>query len=32
MFKNFMHSQLLTPISLSPNRCENQIRNLFLLP
>jgi len=29
MFKNFMHSQLLTPISLSPNRCETQIRKNY---
>jgi len=25
MFKNFIHSQLLKPIFLSPNRCETQI-------
>jgi len=24
MFKNFIHSQLLKPICLSPNRCETQ--------
>jgi len=25
MFKSFIHSQLLNPIFLSPNRCETQI-------
>jgi len=25
MFKNFIHSELLKPISLSGNRCETQI-------
>jgi len=25
MFRNFIHSQLLKPIFLSPNRCETQI-------
>jgi len=25
MFKNFIHSQLLKTIFLSPNRCETQI-------
>jgi len=25
MFKNFIHSQLLKPIFLSPNRCKTQI-------
>jgi len=25
MFKNFVHSQLLKPMLLSPNRCETQI-------
>jgi len=25
MFKNFIHSQLLKPIFLCPNRCETQI-------
>jgi len=25
MFNNFIHSQLLKPIFLSPNRCETQI-------
>jgi len=25
LFKNCMHSQLLKPILLSPNRCETQM-------
>jgi len=29
MFKNFVHSQLLKPIFLSPNRCETQITKYY---
>jgi len=29
MFKNFMHSQLLKPIFLSPNGCETQITKSY---
>jgi len=29
MFKNFIHSQLLKPIFLSPNGCETQTTNNY---